>query len=332
MTAVSVRLSGGRDTSVIGSGFGPRRAGRLGDDASSPAAVHSPRMSQAGRFRLLRGGDAGLRLRVVAVTAVMGIVTLFLLARVGCVNRHTPPGHEGYIRSNPLLSAAEYVGTQRGPTSTGLVWREEVINIDMRPRTFTEEMSIITAERLQLAFRAHARVQLRDGSVKDVVEKFGGDNWYTANVGQQFRSEVRAKVQALDAFSVKSRSREIADAVLRDMTVRYQGTPIEFLSVDIGDIQYPAVVVESVIRKFVTNEDNERKDIELKIAQREIDIGIAEAEGVADAQRIIRTTLDPMFLQYEALGAVEALAGSPNTTFIIQPSKSGAPLMLSLEK
>jgi len=288
-------------------------------------------MSDNGRIHVLRGGAE--RLRFVAAGVILALIVAIGLMRVGCVNRHTPAGFEGYIRSNPLVGAAEFVGTQRGPTSTGLVWRQEVVNIDVRPRTFSEDMSIITAERLPLRFRAHARIQLREGSVKDVVERFGGANWYAANVGEQFRSEVRAKVQSLDAFSVKSRSGEIADAVLRDMQARYQGSPIEFLSVDIGDIQYPEVVVQSVIRKFVTNEDNERKDIELKIAQREIDIGIAEAEGVADAQRIIRTTLDPMFLQYEALGAIEELAGSPNTSFIIQPTgRSGTPLLLTLDK
>jgi regulator of protease activity HflC (stomatin/prohibitin superfamily) len=82
-------------------------------------------------------------------------------------------------------------------------------------------------------------------------------------------------------------------------------------------------VVDSVIAKFVTNEENERKDIELEIAQKQIDIGIAEAQGIADAQKIIRTTLDPMFLQFEALRAIEEMAGAPNTTFMMMPVSKG---------
>ncbi len=292
-------------------------------------------MAENGSIKVVTGGG-GLRPHWGAAAAIVMGLALVVgvgIARVGCVNRHTPAGHEGYLRSNPIAGAGSYVGSQRGPTSTGLVWRQEVINIDMRPHTYSEDMSIITAERLPLAFRAHARIQLRKGSVRAVVEKFGGENWYPANVRDQYRSEVRAKVQALDAFAVKERSGQIAEAVLSDMRKRYEGTPIEFISVDIGDITYPQVVVDSVIRKVVTNEDNERKDIELRIAQRDIDIGIAEAEGVADAQRIIRTTLDPMFLQYEALGAIEALAGSNNTTFIIGPmGKNGAPILMNVDK
>jgi len=263
---------------------------------------------------------------------LVGGIAVLVLSRVGCVNLHTPPGHEGYVRSRPIAGVGSFVGIQRGPTSTGWAWRREVVNIDVRPRTYSEEMSIITAERLPLTFRAHTRIRLREGRVKDVVEKYGGADWYASNVREQLRSEVRSKVQALDAFTVKNKSIQLADGVLRAMQARYADSPIEILSVDIGDIQYPEVVVQSVIRKFVTEEDNLRKDIELRIAQREIDIGIAEAEGVSDAQRIIRTTLDPMFLQYEALGAVELLANSPNTTFVVMPmGKDGSsPIIMGM--
>jgi regulator of protease activity HflC (stomatin/prohibitin superfamily) len=268
------------------------------------------------------------------VLIVVGLIVTFAVAKTGCVNLHTPPGHEGYIRSNPIAGQGSFTGIQHGPTSTGFVWRQVLVNIDMRPATYSEEMSIVTAERLPLSFKAHTRIQLRAGSVREVVEKYGGADWYATNVREQLRSEVRSKVQALDAFTVAKQSGTIAEQVLAAMQARYKTSPIEVLSVDIGDIQYPEVVVQSVVRKFVTEEDNLRKDIELKIAQREIDIGIADAEGTADAQRIIRTTLDPMFLQYEALSAIEQLAGAPNTTFVVMPMGNGrgaAPIMLNME-
>lgn len=268
----------------------------------------------------------------VGLLALLGVS--LAIGSVGYGNHHTPAGHQGYVRTNPFVTAAEFVGVQTGPSSTGLVWRRQVVNIDMRARTFSEQMKILTAERLELHFTAHARIKLRGDSVKDLVEDYGGENWYEANVQQQFRSIVRSKVQALEAFDVKSEMLSIAADTLAELQDRYAGTPVEFLSVNIGNIQYPKVVVDSVVRKFVTNEDNERKDIELEIAQRQIDIGIAEAQGVADAQRVIRTSLDPMFLQYEALKAVEELAESPNTTFVIMPmSESGTtPLILDLKE
>ncbi len=281
------------------------------------------------------GGRVARSLPGAIAGAIVFILAFAALSRVGCVNVYTPPGHEGYVKSKPILGSAEFVGIQHGPTSTGWVWRQEVVNIDMRPRTFSENMQILTAERLELSFRAHARVRLRTGTVKDLVERFGGAGWYKANVEQQFRSVVRGKVQSLEAFEVKDKIDEIAVDVLSDMKDRYKDTPIEFLSVNIGNIKYPETVVAAVVEKFTTNEENERKDIELRIAQRQIDIGVAEAEGVADAQRIIRTTLDPMFLQYEALKAIEGMAEeSKNSTFLVSPysKEGGAPLIMSLDK
>jgi hypothetical protein len=271
-------------------------------------------------------------LPVALVSLLVALVGIAGLSRVGCVNVYTPAGHEGYLKSKPIFGSAEFVGVQVGPTSTGWVWRQETVNIDMRPRTYSEEMRIPTKDRLELAYRAHARIRLRPGRVRDVVERLGGANWYQANVQDQFRAAVRGEVQQLSAFDVKSRMAEIGAAVLKAMNQRYGTGPVEFMSVDIGDVEYPQIVVDAVVNKFVTNEQNERKDIELKIAQRQIEIGIAEAQGVADAQQIIRTTLDPMFLQYEALKAVEQLANSPNTTFVVTPysERAGQPFILNM--
>ena len=267
--------------------------------------------------------------RVVGVVVAVLVVVIGVSA-VGCGNHHTPAGHVGYIKSEPLLGAGEFVGIQQGPTSTGWVWRQDVTNIDVRTRTFSEDMIIPTRNRLELSLRAHARVRLRPDRVREVVERYGGEDWYANNLRDQYRATVRDRVQKLDVFEVKDDMRRIGDEVLATMKARYAETPIEFLSVDIGDITYPQGVVDSVVAKFVTNEENERKDVELEIAQKQIEIGIAEAQGIADSQQIIRTTLDPMFLQFEALRAIEDMANHPNTTFLMFPfSKNGnAPVIM----
>ncbi len=274
----------------------------------------------------------GRRRRIITVIGLLFVAFLvtMVMSAVGCANHHTPAGHVGYVKSQPVLGAGEFVGTQQGPTSTGWVWRQDVTNIDVRTRTFSEDMIIPTRNRLELSLRAHARVRLRPDRVREVVERYGGEDWYANNLRDQYRATVRDKVQKLDVFEVKDDMRRIGDEVLATMKARYAETPIEILSVDIGDITYPQGVVDSVVAKFVTKEENERKDVELEIAQKQIEIGIAEAQGIADAQQIIRTTLDPMFLQFEALRAIEDMAGHPNTTFLMFPfSKTGnAPVIM----
>ena len=283
-------------------------------------------------------GDAKQMLGRVGPMVAAGVIVVVLavagLSRVGCANLHTPPGHEGYVRSRPIAGQAEFVGVQQGPTSTGWVWRQEVVNIDMRPRTYSEEMSIRTRKGSELKFRAHARIGLKKGQARYIVEVLGGANWYTQNVQKSFQSAVREQVQPLEPFEVKNERLEISRKVLAEMQQEWGETPIEFITIDIGDIDYPTTIVTEVERKFVTMQENERKDIEKRIAEERIGIGTAEAKGIADAQRVIRTTLDPMFLQYEALRAIELLAGSENTTFVVVPfgADGVSPIIMNLDR
>jgi regulator of protease activity HflC (stomatin/prohibitin superfamily) len=270
----------------------------------------------------------------VAGAAILLLLGGAALSRVGCDNHHTPPGKAGYIRSTPMVGAGEYVGTQVGPTSTGWVWRQKIENIDIRSRTYTEDMTIPTADRLRVDLRAHARIRPNPDAIRGLVEEFGGTNWYVNNVRDQFRSAVRNRVQVLEPFEIKSKMREIGDEVLADLKVSYEGKPIIFESVDIGDIKYPPQIVASVVRKLVTVEDKERAKIRAAIASEGIRIGIAKAEGDAKAQEVIRMTLDPMYLQFDAVRALEDLADSKNTNFLIMPmsEKGQSPVIMNLGK
>src|SRR5512132_4311420 len=110
--------------------------------------------------------------KATLVLVVLGLAITLMFMWIGCDNHHTPAGHVGYVKSRPILGAGEFVGIQKGPTSTGLVWRQDVTNIDVRTRTYSEEMVIPTRNRLELTFRAHARVRLRPDRVREVVEKY----------------------------------------------------------------------------------------------------------------------------------------------------------------
>jgi regulator of protease activity HflC (stomatin/prohibitin superfamily) len=270
----------------------------------------------------------------VAGAAILLFLGVAAMSRVGCSNHHTPPGHAGYVRSTPMIGAGEFVDTQIGPTSTGWVWRQKLENIDIRSRTYKEEMTIPTADRLRVDLSAHARIRPNPEAVRNLVEEFGGANWYVNNVRDQFRSAIRNRVQKLEPFEIKSKMREIGDEVLADLRKSYEGKPIIFESIDIGDITYPPQIVASVVRKLVTVEDKERAKIRAAIASEGIRIGIAKAEGDAKAQEVIRMTLDPMYLQFDAVRALEDLADSKNTNFLIMPmsEKGSSPVIMNLGK
>lgn len=69
----------------------------------------------------------------------------------------------------------------------------------------------------------------------------------------------------------------------------------------------------------------------VKVQQQKAQIQIAQAYGIAKAQAIIKQTLTPAYLQYEAIEAQKAEINSPNHTIIYIPSSSnGVPLVTTV--
>ncbi len=72
----------------------------------------------------------------------------------------------------------------------------------------------------------------------------------------------------------------------------------------------------------------QQKATQKEIAQKDAEIRIEEAKGIAQAQRIINETLTENYLQHEAISAQRAMANSPNhTTVYIPVGSNGIPVV-----
>ena len=95
-----------------------------------------------------------------------------------------------------------------------------------------------------------------------------------------------------------------------------------------GNIDYPDVVARAVEKKLAAQQLLEEKETQKQIAQKDAEIRIEEAKGIAEAQRIINSTLTENYLQHEAINAQLRMAESPNhTTVYIPVGTNGIPLV-----
>lgn len=97
-------------------------------------------------------------------------------------------------------------------------------------------------------------------------------------------------------------------------------------------IKLPDEIDKAIQAKISAQQEAETMEFIKQKAIKEAEIKIIEAQGLAEAQRIINSTLSPNYIQHEAIEAYKQLAGSPNTTFVIMPtsaSASGMPLILN---
>jgi len=252
------------------------------------------------------------------------------LALLGCSNPYTPPGHEGYVYERPrAIGKGGFQGTVTGPGNFGVsVLRNEVVNIDLRPQTYTEAFQILARDDLNVSFQVHAVLEVEPGFVEQVVLRFGAQDWYPRVVKEPFRTLVRRSVQSHDSREIKALRVELAAEVQEGLAAHLADTPFEVRSLVVGNIDYPAVVANAVEKKLASLQLLEEKSTQKEIAKRDAEIRIEEARGIAEAQRIINATLTPYYLQHEAIGAQLEMADSPNhTTVYIPVGSNGLPLV-----
>ena len=97
----------------------------------------------------------------------------------------------------------------------------------------------------------------------------------------------------------------------------------------VRNITLPASVKESIERKINAEQDAQRMEYVLAKGRQEAELKRVEAQGQADAQKIMSEGLSEKVLQYEMIKVQKELANSPNSKLIILGGgKSSPPVIL----
>jgi len=268
--------------------------------------------------------------RIIYIIVSAAFLMAATLGTGGCTNPHAPAGHEGYVFEDPrVFGQGGFRGGVQGPGNYGIsAWRNRIVNIDVRPTTYTEEFSILVKDDLNVAFRVHAVMKVEQGQVQSVVEGFGSEHWYPRFIKEPFRTIVRQSVQEYVSRELKAERDTIAKSIETELSAYLETTPFEVVRLAVGNIDYPPVVSQAVEKKLAAKQLLEEKETQREIAQRDAEIRIEEAKGIAEAQKIINTTLTPNYLQHEAIQAQRTMANAPNhTTVYIPVGTNGLPLV-----
>jgi regulator of protease activity HflC (stomatin/prohibitin superfamily) len=261
----------------------------------------------------------------------LSILALTLAA--ACTNPEVPQGFEGYIYNEPLLfGKMEFRQALRGPATTGVSWRLYTENVDMRAKSYKEDFQLLTHDNLNVTFEVNTRIKLKDGSIKAIVEEWGGAKWYEWNVQERLRTIVREMVTRVSATDIQLETPKVRALIAEQLTAAFVGTPMMIESVDIGQIQFPKEVADAISRKIAKQQELQQQDFVLAKTTKEAAIRVLEALKVAKQQRIISSTLDPLYVQMRAVQVYKALSASTNRTIIMLPTTpegTGLPQVLT---
>ena len=286
-------------------------------------------MNQAVQHKGMKAGLSVFFLFAVLLVGLFGLLGIF------GTNPNTPAGHEGYIYESPrMFGNGGFRGELKGPSNYGIsLWRNEATNVDFRPKTYPETFKILAKDELNISFRFQSIIKVKSGTIRTVVEDYAGEAFYDRYIKEPLRAMVRKHVQSLKSREIKEKRKEIAAAVAADLEKHLKGTPFILVSSVVGNIDYPPVVTQAVEKKLAAQQLLDEKETQREIAKKDAEIRIEEAKGIAEAQKIINTTLTQNYLQHEAIQAQLKMASSPNHTTVYIPSgANGIPLMGTINK
>lgn len=242
-----------------------------------------------------------VKIGFVLVAALVIALVVFLYNNMG--NHRVLSGFAGYVYTKPIISSNQFEKVLIGPASTGFTWRREVSKVSITPETTIEHFStqdntaILGKDKLPISCQASMVFRLNPQRIKEFMEEYGGiaqtsgqnddekadeimNFAYKNFIQQPFRTAVRTELSKYPALEASSNLQKISDDVLAQVRQRLEKTPFVVDSVAVGETNPPPPIIEAVVNKVKATQENERKAIELEIAQK--DIAIQKAKGEAE--------------------------------------------------
>ena len=147
------------------------------------------------------------------------------------------------------------------------------------------------------------------------------------------RTGIRESASYIDAISLFSENREAFQDKIRvriEDEFKKRGIVLEQLLV--RNITLPKSVKESIERKITAVQESQRMKFVLEKETQEAERKRVEAQGVADAQKIVNSGLTDKVLQFEMIKVQKELANSQNAKIIMMGGGKSVPFIIGGDK
>lgn len=276
------------------------------------------------------------RTKRIALATIVGLILLIILGRSVKLVR------PGYVAVQVVFGEVAPVTLQSGlhivnPFAT-------LVPMAVRTQEYTmsgkvdegrikgdDAISALTSEGLRVRLELTVLYRVDPAKAGELYETLGLDY-----EGKVIRPAIRTAIRDVTAryltSDIYSEEREVVTLeILDDIRESLEGRGIITESVLLRDVELPPKIADAIDMKLAAEQEAKKMEFVLLKAEKEAEVRIVEAEGIAEAQRIINRTLTPKYLQHTAIQAYRELAQSENKTFVIMPTSpttTGMPLIL----
>ena len=239
------------------------------------------------------------------------MLTVLLTLCAGCVT--ISPGHAGV-----LWRASN--GTQPEVYGEGLFtlapWNS--MNVyDLRAMNHDAKLNVIAVNGLEMELDASIRYHVvRDELVS--LEHEVGSQYYDTILSPLLRSESRRVIGRYTPEELYSTKRDAVEREIREeLKTRLEGKHIVLEAVLIRNIQLPQAIRDAIDKKLAAEQEVLKMKYVLEIAKSTAEQKRIEAEGVADYNRLVTSSLGPSILEFERIRQMGRLSESSNSKTVV---------------
>lgn len=205
----------------------------------------------------------------------------------------------------------------------------KVFIYEVRQQEVFEKMNVLSSNGLDIKLDASAWFEpKREFLGKLHQEK--GEEYIQRVLLPTIRSAARSVVGRYTPEQLYSSKRDAIQAEIFEETKKIvDGQYIQLNEVLVRDVTLPPTIKEAIERKLKQEQESLEYEFRLVTAQKEAEKVRIEAQGKADANRILSASLTDKILQDKGIEATIKLSESPNSKVIVIGSgDSGMPIIL----
>ncbi len=260
---------------------------------------------------------------------IIGIVFLIIIALI-FITKSTVTigsGERGVLYRT--LSGG--VVTDQPPLDEGfhfvLPWNK-VFKYEVRQQELFEHMKVLSSNGLDINLDASVWYKPKENEL-GLLHKSIGRNYLERVIKPAIRSATRSVVGRYTPEQIYSSKRDVIQSEIDDETKKIlDNKHIELLSVLVRDVTLPQTIKDAIERKLGQEQESLEYEFRLQKARKEAEKQRIEAQGKADANKILSASLTDKILKDKGIEATIKLAESPNTKTVIVGGKDGLPLIL----
>jgi regulator of protease activity HflC (stomatin/prohibitin superfamily) len=266
------------------------------------------------------------KLPKIALPAIFIVILLVILISKSAITIGS--GEAGVL----YRTFADGVVTDKPPMGEGFhivaPWNDVFI-YEVRQQEVFEKMQVLSSNGLEIKLDASAWFEPKYEFLGKLHQE-KGEAYVQRILLPTIRSAARSVVGRYTPEQLYSSKRDAIQAEIFEETKKIvDGQYIQLNEVLVRDVTLPPTIKEAIERKLKQEQESLEYEFRLITADKEAQRQIIEAQGKADANKILSASLTDKILQDKGIDATLKLAESPNSKVVVIGSgDSGMPIIL----